>query len=286
MKNTTSQINLSDDFYASCQKWIPDEPAKGAVVLIHGLGEHTGRYDHVGRFLSERGFLLVAFDLPGHGKTQGKRGDFPSIEITHRGIDIGIQEARKSIGEKPIFLYGHSLGGLIALHYTVTKKPDVVGVVASAPALKSPLQEQKLKVLLVKTLGSVLPGMQMPSGLNPYHLSRNNELVNSYISDPLVHDKVTLGAAKMFLNMVNETYEKAGSASVPILLMHGGEDKITYVSGSKSFLEAAPPNCSLKIWENLFHEIHNESEAEQVLQFCVDWMEARISESRPSFKII
>jgi len=161
------------------------EPELGWVVLVHGLGEHSGRYGRLIKELNEAGFAVYAFDWPGHGKSPGKRGH-TSIEDAIEIIDYIIAE----LGEKP-FLFGHSLGGLTVIRYTETRPDKIRGVIASSPALAKSPETPGFMVALAKFLGKVAPGVVLSNGIKPELLSRNKETVRRYVEDPLVHDRIS-----------------------------------------------------------------------------------------------
>lgn len=258
------------------QGWRPEGEPKAVVCLIHGLGEHCGRYAHVAESLEQAGYAMLGFDLRGHGKSDGKRGHTPSTETYLQDIDRLLEEAEKWFPGAPRFLYGHSLGGILVLNYALNRDADLAGVIATGPVLRTSLEEQTGKVFLAKTFATLLPSFDMPSGLNPQDISRDPEIVQTYIEDPLVHDRATLAFAKSSLQAIEQTFEKAVDFPVPLLLMHGTSDRLGFPSGSQEFAGLVRCDCTLKLWEGLAHEIHNEPEKEEVLQFMVGWLDSKI----------
>jgi len=255
--------------------WEP-ENSKALVCLVHGLGEHSGRWDHVGRALAEAGFALVAFDLRGHGKSGGQRGHFPSLDAVMDDIHEHIRQGSEKFPGLPVFLYGHSLGGLLVLNYATYHDHSLSGVIVSGAGLRSPVLEQKSKVALSKVLGGLLPTVTIPTGLDANAISRNPEVVNAYKKDPLVHGVATLSAARVGISAVDRAFEQASDFPVPLLLMHGTADKVTYPQGSQEFSALATGTSTLKLWNGLYHEIHNEPEQEEVLAFMIDWMNSQL----------
>ncbi len=177
--------------YSQC--WEPEMEPRASVCLIHGLGEHSGRYTYMAKRLTDAGFAVLGFDLRGHGKSAGRRGSISSENILLDQISRLLEEARRRYSKKPSFLYGHSLGGLLALFYPLKLQPTLTGVIATGPALRSPLQDQTLKVASAKILGAILPDVLIASGLDVSDLSRDPEVIRKYTNDPLVHDRASLG---------------------------------------------------------------------------------------------
>jgi len=264
----------SDGLDLFARGWVPKGRPKAIIALVHGLGEHTGRYAHVGAVFVERGYALLGFDLRGHGASGGPRGHLPSFEAFMTDIDrflIEIGERYPGVGQ---FLYGHSLGGILALNYVLRRKTRLAGVISTAAGLRTALEEQKVKVVLAKVLGTLMPAMTLASGLDPKTLSRDPVVVQAYVSDPLVHDRMTLGFGKIMLAAIPWTFEHAGELQLPLLIMHGTKDMLGYPRGSQEFAASAPKELvTLKLWDGLYHEIHNEPEKADVFKVMLDWLD-------------
>ncbi len=262
------------------QGWEPDGKKPKAVVgLLHGIGEHSGRYVHVGSAMTEAGYVLVSFDLRGHGKSSGARGHFPSLNAVMQDIRQFFVQITTRYPETPQFLYGHSLGGLLALAYTMQHSAGLKGVIVTGAALRSALQEQKGKVALVNLLGSLLPAITLPSGLDANTLSRDPNVVMNYNNDSLTHERVSLGLGRASLTAIDFCFAHATEFSVPLLIMHGSADKLTYPSGSEDFASLAKtlnPDVSLKVWDGLYHEIHNEPEQAEVFKTEIEWLDRHL----------
>lgn len=258
------------------QGWLHDDEPKAVICLVHGLGEHSGRYEHVAQYLTDHRYSVLSFDLRGHGKSGGDRGHSPSVEAFLKDIDLLIQEAKQRYPNIPHFLYGHSLGGILVLNYTLSRKPEFAGVVATSPGLRTSLQEQSLKIAFANLAGAILPNLSMSTGLDAKQISRSHEVVEIYTNDPLVHDKATLSMAKNTIQAIDWTFEHASEFDLPLLLIHGTEDKIAYARGSEEFAKYVKGDCTVKLWEGLYHETHNEPEKEQVLEFILNWLNSHI----------
>ncbi len=275
MKQFEQFFTSKDNLNLFLQGWEV-ENHKAVVTMVHGLGEHSGRYAHVAAALNNAGYTLVAFDLRGHGKSQGQRGHSPSIDHFIDDIDIFAHQVSERYPNAPRFLYAHSLGGLLAINYCIRCKPTLLGAVISAPGLRSSLQDQKSKVLLSKLGGLILPELKLDSGLDPSTLSHDVDVVQAYIDDPLVHKDVTLGLARSMLEGISRVFSQAPEIKSPLLVMHGSEDRLVYPIGSEELCRLVQGDCTLKIWEGLYHEIHNEPEKDAVFDYMIDWMNKRI----------
>jgi acylglycerol lipase len=257
------------------RSWGPETP-KAVVCLVHGLGEHSGRYAHVGKAFADAGFALAAFDLRGHGKSGGQRGHFPCLAAIMDDIQDHILQGSDKFPGLPVFLYGHSLGGLFVLNYATYHQHTLSGVIATGAGLRSPVLEQKAKVILSKVMGGLLPTVTIPTGLETNDISRNPEVVRLYKEDPLVHEIATLSAARVGMSAVDRAFAHAAEFPVPLLIMHGTADRVTYAHGSQEFAALLPENCTLKLWDGLYHEIHNEIEQDQVFALMLAWMNSQL----------
>ena len=259
------------------QAWQPEEEVRSVVCLVHGHGEHSGRYGHVAAALNRAGHALLALDLRGHGRSTGRRGHTPSLQALLEDLDLLLEQAARLFPGRPRFLYGHSMGGLLVLRYTLQRRPSLAGVIATASALRSTLENQRFKVALARLLSRLLPALALPSGLDPDTLSRDPAVVQAYRHDPLVHDRISFRLAGELLGASRWCMEHAADFPVPLLLIHGGADRLTLPEGSREFAARAPGNCTLKVWEGLYHEVHNEPEQGEVLADILSWMEERLS---------
>jgi len=277
--NTTPNSDMNDDVTFYMQGWEPEGKPKAIICFIHGLGEHTGRYEHVGKALNEAGYALFGFDLRGHGQTGGLRGHVPSLDVMLQDIRQFVDFQKQNHPGVPIFLYGHSLGGLFGIAYTFQYPDGIKGMISTGVALRSPLLDQKVKVAMVKVLGSLFPSMIIPTGLDPATISRNSDVVQKYTSDPLVHDKSSLGLGKATLEAVNLCFARAKEFTLPLLIMHGTEDTLVYPSGSEDFAKLASEtnkDVTLKLWDGLYHEIHNEPEQAEVFKVMIEWLDKHL----------
>ncbi|MBO0866688.1 MAG: lysophospholipase [Mycobacterium sp.] len=257
--------------------WTPDTAPRAVVVLSHGLGEHARRYDHVAQRFGADGLVTYALDHRGHGRSGGKRvlvrdiaeytGDFATL--------VGIA-TKEYPGCKRIVL-GHSMGGGIVFAYGVERPDDYDLMVLSGPAVAAQTAVSPLLALVAKTLGAVVPGLPVQE-LDVSAISRDPAVVTAYNTDPLVHHgKVPAGIARALL-LVGETMpRRAPALTAPLLVVHGSEDRLIPVDGSRQLVEAVgSPDRELKIFPGLYHEVFNEPEQDQVLDDVVSWINARL----------
>jgi len=250
---------------------------KAVVCLIPGLGEHAGRYQHVAAAMTQSGYAVFGFDLRGHGLSGGPRGHAPSLEAYLQDIDLLLGQARRRYPAAPVFLYGHSLGGILVLNYGLRRKPALMGAIVTAPALHSELESQPVKIALVRILGALLPSLSISTGLKPERISRDRDVVQAYIADPLVHDRATLGWGRLTLACNAWTLAHAGEFPLPLLLMQGKDDLLAFPSSSLEVAAQLQDKCKLVLWDGMYHEIHNEPGKEKVIRTMIDWMDAELS---------
>ncbi len=252
-----------------------ENPPKAVVCLVHGHGEHIERYGHLAAFLNKNDYALIGFDHRGHGQSDGARGHTPSYDTLLDDIETFLAEVAEYYPSLPRFIYGHSMGGNLVLNYSLRRKPNVRGVIATGPWLKLAFEPPAIQVFLGKTMDKIYPAFIQASGLETAALARDPEVVRAYEEDNLVHDKIS---ARLFVGMYESglwALEHAKEFPLPLLLMHGSEDRITSAEASRDFAEKAPEKVTLKIWEGFYHEIHNEPEQTDVFETTLDWLKKR-----------
>lgn len=255
--------------------WQPDTTPRAVILLVHGLGEHISRYGHVANFFVSKGIAFMGNDRRGHGKSEGKKGHTKSMVYFLYEIDQLIEEAKTRYPNVPIFLYGHSMGGNLVLNYLLRKKDIAVkGVIATGSAIRLAFEPSKIMVAIGKIARRIKPDFTQSNQLEVNHISRDKTVVQNYINDPLVHDKLTSETGLGLLEWGEWLRNNAAlaTAQVPTLIMHGGSDKLTSATGSREFAERLKGDVTYKEWNGLYHEIHNEPEQEQVFKYTLDWL--------------
>jgi alpha-beta hydrolase superfamily lysophospholipase len=257
--------------------WTPDTEPRGIVVLAHGLGEHARRYDHVAERFGRDGLMTYALDHRGHGRSGGKRVLVKDISEFTGDFDTLVGIATKAHPGVPRVVLGHSMGGGIVFAYGVEHPDDYRLMVLSGPAVAAQLAVSPLLGWIAKTVGAIAPGLPLQA-LDASAVSRDPAVVDAYDTDPLVyHGKIPGGIARTLL-LVGETMpQRAASLTAPLLVVHGSDDRLILVEGSRQLVAAVgSSDVELKVYPGLYHEVFNEPEQEQVLDDVVSWINARL----------
>ncbi len=249
---------------------------RGVVVLVHGLGEHSGRYlESVIPTLLKSALAVVSYDNVGHGKSSGRRGHCPSYDALMQISKEVVERAEALFPGVPMFLYGHSMGGNLVLNYALRNQLKIAGIVATSPYLRLAFQPPKWKMILGKLMLKSFPMLTLPSGLDANGISRIPEEVEKYVKDPLVHDLVS----PMFSFPVIEAGEWAiANASILLtdtLLLHGTGDSIIDYKATEEFHRNSN-KTELKLFEGGFHELHHDQCRHELLEVAGKWLEQRI----------
>ena len=266
----------SDQIKMFGQVWQPLGEPKAVLAVVHGMGEHSGRYRKLAEFFTSHGIAVISFDQRGHGKSEGKRGHISHYNQLLEGVEEFIDRANLRFKQKPVILYGHSMGGNVALNYALKRPNTIKAVIATGPWLRLAFEPGPFQMKLANIMKNLYPGFSQASGLNTAHLSRDLAIVKAYERDKYVHDKIS---ASFFTNAYSAglyALQHANELKIPTLVMHGEEDKITSNPASAEFAEKANLVSEFKSWPSLYHEIHNEPEREQVLQYALDWINSKV----------
>lgn len=249
-------------------------PMRGMVVIVHGLGEHAGRYHAVAERLNSWGFSVRAYDQYGHGDSAGKPGALPTDTLLLDNLADILDSTRRGMHPgTPLILLGHSLGGLVAARLVALNLRTVQGLVLSSPAFDAGLN--LLQKLLVATLPRIAPNLRVGNGLNPRYLSHDPEVVRAYRADRMVHDRISARLARFIAEAGPATLACAPDWRVPTLLLYAGADKLVNPAGSRAFAAASPPGVvSAHCFTSLYHEIFNEVNREPVFAQLKRWLDA------------
>jgi alpha-beta hydrolase superfamily lysophospholipase len=259
------------------QSWLPAGDARAAIVLVHGLGEHSGRYGYLARTCTDRGIAVHAIDHYGHGKSDGQPGHVERFSVYLDGVRGLLECVRKEQAGIPQFLLGHSMGGLIAAALLPETQSQLRACVLSGPALQTDDEPPALLRWLNRLLSALVPTVPM-IGLDPNGVSRDPEVVKAYVEDPLVHHgKLSARLIAEMMAAMKTTLARASSVQLPLLIMHGEDDVLTSPAGSKQFHQrASSDDKTLKLYPGLYHEIFNEPEKDDVLADMTRWLEAHL----------
>jgi len=267
------ELQTDDGLTLFAQGWQPASSARAIACLVHGIGEHSGRYAHVGQALCQAGYGLATFDLRGHGHSEGKRGYTPSYATLLQDIQHFEKEIARRYPALPRLLYGHSLGATLVLSLILDYRTESVGAVITGPLFRTAFEPPSWKLALGNILYSLWPGFVKSNELNPHHVSSSPEVVDAYINDPLVHDRLSASLGIGMLREGASLLHRAGEIRLPLLLMIGSDDHLVSAEACSEFMAGAGDNCTLKVWEGLYHEVHNEPIKKEVLAYMVAWMD-------------
>lgn len=268
-------LTTSDGVVLYTQSWYAMQP-KATIALIHGLAEHSTRYQHVGEYFAAHGYTVHTMDLRGHGRSPGKRILVRRIDEYSNDVAAFLAWIRTQDADRPLFLLGHSLGGLIVTYHVLTQSPDLCGVILSGPALQiegvSPFQ-----MLVGRLLARVAPSLPMKK-LDSTAVSRDPVVVKAYQTDPLVYlGSIPAATGIAMITAITYIQQQMEAFRLPLLVVQGTADRLVNPEGSKQlYARAGSTDKTLKLYDGLYHEVLNEPEKEQIMAEIVAWLEQRI----------
>jgi len=261
------------------QSWRPvSEEPRAVLIVVHGLRDHSTRYGELAEHLVGQGFAVHAFDLRGHGHSEGVRVHIDSFEEYLTDLGLFLERVRQREPGRPVFLLGHSMGGAIVTLFTVEKKPDIQGMVLSAPALKPGADVSKALIATTKVIGGVLPNLKVLE-LDPKQFSRDPAVVKENETDPLIFQQGgPARTASRLLGALNTISERMEEVSTPVLVMHGTADTVTDPEGSKALVKSArSTDKTLKLYHGLYHDLLHEPEKAEVIGDVAQWLKERVA---------
>jgi len=267
-------LKMRDGTNINCVDYFPASPAHSSIVFMHGLGEHCGRYTHLADYFCTRGFAVRTYDLRGHGKSSGRRGDIPHQDSLLDDAQQVMHDWQASCPTSVTrqLLLGHSMGGLFAAKFALSKMCDLHGLILSAPALA--IYMNFVERSLLKVLSSVAPSLTLSNGLKTQYLSHDPTVVASYLTDTLVHDRISARLLNSMLTTMHDVFTHASSLDLPTLLLVAGQDKLVDSTGSLRFAQASSEtHLRLCTYENLYHEIFNELDTKAVFDDVGIWLD-------------
>ena len=276
-ESSLSILTAIDGSNVVVQDWPLDSSVKlrGVVIVVHGLGEHAGRYEHVARHLNAWGFAVRGYDQCGHGESSGARGSLPSDTRLLDDLADMVDSTRTRYGkDTPVILIGHSMGGLVVGRFVSLKMRAVDGLVMSSPALDAGMNA--FQKILVSVLPKIAPDLRVGNGVKPQFVSHDPAVVAAYKADPLVHDRISARLARFIAAAGPQTLALAPQWTVPTLLMYAGDDRLLNPDGSRVFAAQAPKNVvTTQCFDTLYHEIFNEKDAGPVFATLKKWLDGR-----------
>lgn len=256
------------------RSWLPDKEPKAVLLIVHGLGEHSGRYGNLVNHFVPRGYALYGPDHIGHGKSDGTRVFVERFEDFTTPLKALFDMIRQWHPEKPIYLVGHSMGGLIASIYLIENPQDMAGAVLSAPAVKVPDTMSSFTVLIATVLSNLFPKMGIME-LDADGISRDSEVVYAYQHDPLVcRGKIPARLGTEMLRAMQRVSSQADKIVTPLLILQGSADRLVSPEGARMLYEkAGTTDKRLKLYDGLYHEVFNEPEYEEIVKDVERWLE-------------
>lgn len=270
-----STVTTSDGVILYTQSWRAAQP-KGVIALIHGIAEHSARYRHVGEFFATHGYTVHTMDLRGHGRSPGHRILIRQMDEYSQDVVAFLTWIRAQERNRPLFLLGHSMGGLIVTYHVLTQQPELRGVVLSAPALQVD-GVTAFERIVGRVLARLAPALPMKK-LDATAISRNPAVVKAYQRDPLVYlGAVPAATGIAMITAIAEIEQQMEAFRLPLLIVHGSADRLTNPEGSKQlYARAGSSDKTFKLYNGLYHEVLNEPEQEQVMADIVAWLDQRI----------
>jgi acylglycerol lipase len=272
-----STLTTLDGLRLRLRVWTPEAAERGTLVVTHGHGEHLGRYNHIAEALCTAGYAVYTYDLRGHGRSGGKKGHSPTF-LTYLDDLFQVHDlASREHARAPLWLLGHSMGGLVTLAYAIRRQPQVAGVVVSAPLLRVKYAPPPWKVLMARSLSRVLPSLTLPTGLElSVPMSHDEALLKSFPEADLSHALMSLRVGNDLLNISADTLARAPELKLPILVLQGADDGAIDSQATQEFYErAGSADKQFKLYPGLYHEIMNETERDTVMGDILAWLEKR-----------
>lgn len=281
MRQTEGVFDAGGGVRLYWQRWCPDAPALAVLIITHGFGEHSRRYQKIAARAIHDGIAVYAWDHRGHGKSPGKRGHIDSISDYRNDIDLFIELVVGMESNRPLFLWGHSMGSLVALDRVIRKPQPLRSVLASSAGFEPAGVATRSLVKTARLMSKLWPGCPLTVPVEPAQLMRDADAVAEYEADPLVHNKATARWMVSLLEEIQWLKSHAHEIRLPILMMHGEADTIHLPIGSKRFFaNVAHPDKRLKLYPDALHEVHFDLDRDAMIADMLDWILAHSRKPR------
>ena len=272
MKFSENYLQVDSKCRIYIREWIPKEKVKKNLFIIHGLGEHSGRYEDLAKILIKEGIGVFSIDLIGHGKSSGKKGHIKSFEDFINAVETGVIYVRKKFLDTPIILFGHSLGGLISLKFLIDRESkEIERSIISSPWIETALEIPNHLLFIHKIFQKIIPGLQLSNNLITSHLSKDKKIVEKYENDILVHDKISLNLFSEIIKTIDDVIDRSSRIKIKILIYHGKNDKIISHKGTEKVASLIPNNKFI-LFKDIFHEPHNDNEKDLVFKELIEFI--------------
>jgi len=278
MKHNQGTFNGTKNQKLFYKYWLPDDPSpRAALLVVHGLAEHCGRYSNVVDYFVPRGYAVYGLDHVGHGQSEGLRVYVDHFNDFTDNVKIYFDMIRQWQPDLPIFIIGHSMGGLITTFYLFEHQDELQGAVLSAPLIKAGNETSTLMITLAKTFSKIWPKLPL-APVEAQGVSRDPVVVQAYIDDPLVYNgKITARLGVELVRAMQQVEMQAAVIKLPLLILQGSNDTLVNPAGAQKLYEqVSTSDKQIKIYPGLYHEIFNEPEHEQVLADVEMWLEAHL----------
>jgi alpha-beta hydrolase superfamily lysophospholipase len=277
MQHTGGKFNASDGQELYYQAWRPEGEPKAALAVVHGYGEHSGRYLNLVNYFAPRGYALYAYDLRGHGQSAGQRGHILRFNEYLSDTDTFLKLVREREPNRQVFLLGHSLGGLIVSAYAEEHPGELPGLIMSSAFLQFKIKVPGWKAAVARVMSALNPTMTMPNDLPASWLSHDPAIVAAYDTDPLNHHVATARWFTEILAAQTRTLDRASELQIPVLALYAGDDLIGDPAGSALFFERAQlADKTQHRYDGYYHETFNEVEKETVFRDLEAWLAGRV----------
>jgi len=257
-----------------CQQWCPDTEPRGVVALVHGVGEHSGRYMNVVAPLVDAGYAVYGYDHRGHGNSPGRRVHIESWEQYREDLGTYLAVIAERVPGRPIVLYGHSMGSLVVLDYLLEHPADVRGAIVSGIATEPAGVGNPVTIAAAKVLSGVVPRLSVNLGIDVRSLTKDPTAVEAFRADPLITGRATVRWGAESLKTVERVKAGLGRIDRPLLVIHGEADPLNMATGARALYEACPnPDKTLRVYPGVLHEPHNDLGHRQVAADISEWLD-------------
>lgn len=272
MQHSDSTFKGAGDLELYSQNWRPEQNVRAVLGIVHGFGEHGGRYMNIVNHLVPMGISVHSFDHRGHGRSGGKRGHILRWTEFRRDVHNFLAVIRKQEEDTPLYLMGHSMGGLIVLDYLLHHQEKVKAVIASSPLLAQP-EISPVLILLSRFLSNIWPGFSIETKLDVNTISRDPQVVEAYLQDPLVHSTASARFGTELSAAIEQTHRLAPDFRLPLMIVHGESDHLVPLQGSQEFFDNLTiSDKEIRIYKGGFHETHNDIDKQTFLTDIEQWI--------------